>query len=107
MAVYNAPTLLSKEALKFFLIFNHVLVGRNFENSASERFNLFAWNKRGIDKKVKLHFASINMAIVVHDNRFDAATNHFADDLCNPNRFSHLASTASGQDLNHRKGNNL
>ncbi len=70
---------------------------------------LFAGNKRriGIDKKIELHFAAINMAVVIHDDGLDAAANHLANNLSYSNRFSHLASTATGKDLNDREENNL
>ena len=109
MTVNDAPTLLLKEALKFFLIFNNMLIGRNLENSAAKRFNLFTRYKRRIriDKKIELHFASIDMAIIVHDNSLDATTNHLTNNLSHSDRFGHLARTASGQNLNHCKNNDF
>lgn len=109
VAMYNLPALLFKEALKLSLVFNYMLVGRNLENSAAERFNLFTRNKRriGIDKKIKLHFTSIDMTIIVHNNSLDAAAKHLAHNLGYPNRFSHLASTVTGKDLNDREENDL
>ena len=47
------------------------------------------------------------MAVVIHDDGLDAAANHLANNLSYSNRFSHLASTATGKDLNDREENNL
>ena len=86
-----------------------MLVGRNLKDSTTKRFDLFTWHERriGIDKKIELDFTSVNMAIIVHDNGLDAAANHLANNLGYPNRFSHLASTATGKDLNDCEENNL
>ena len=109
VTVHNIPALLFIEALKLSLVFDNMLVGRNLENPAAERFNLVTGNKRriGIDKKVKLYFAVINMAVVIHDDSLNTAANHLANNLSHPNRFSHLASTYTGKDLNDREENNL
>ena len=109
VTVHNIPALLFIEALKLSLVFDNMLVGRNLENPAAERFNLVTGNKRriGIDKKVKLYFAVINMAVVIHDDSLNTAANHLANDLSYSNRFSHLASTATGKDLNDREENDL
>ena len=105
----NLPALLLKETLKLSLVFSYMLIGRYLKDPATERFDLVTGNKRriGINKKVKLDFTSVNMAIIVHDNGLDAAANHLANNLGYPNRFSHLASTATGKDLNDCEENNL
>lgn len=105
----NLPALLLKETLKLSLVFSYMLIGRYLKDPATERFDLVTGNKRriGINKKVKLHFTAIDVTIVIHNDSFDAATNHLANNLGYPNRFSHLASTATGKDLNDCEENNL
>ena len=105
----NLPALLLKETLKLSLVFSYMLIGRYLKDPATERFDLVTGNKRriGINKKVKLHFTAIDVTIVIHNDSFDAATNHLANNLSHPNRFSHLASTSTGKDLNDREENNL
>lgn len=105
----NLPALLLKETLKLSLVFSYMLIGRYLKDPATERFDLVTGNKRriGINKKVKLHFTAIDVTIVIHNDSFDAATNHLANNLSHPNRFSHLASTSTGEDLNDREENNL
>ena len=109
VTVDNLPALLLKETLKLSLVFNNMLIGRNLKDPATERFNLLAGNKRriGINKKVKLYFAAIDVAVIIHDDSFDATAKHLAHDLGYPNRFSHLASTSAGKDLNDSEENNL
>ena len=109
VTVDNLPALLLKETLKLSLVFNYMLIGRYLKNPATERVDFFAWNKRriGIDKKIELHFAAINMAVVIHDDSLDAAANHLANNLSYPNRFIHLASTATGKDLNDCEENDF
>lgn len=109
VTVDNLPALLLKETLKLSLVFNNMLIGRNLKDPATERFNFLAGNKRriGINKKVKLHFAAIDVAVVIHDDSFDATANHLTDNLRYPNRFSHLASTATSKDFNYGKKNDL
>lgn len=90
MTVDNLPALLFKETLKLSLIFNNVLIGRNLKDPATERFDFFTGNKRriGIDQKIELHFASVNMTIVIHDDCLNAAAKHLAHDLGDANWFS-------------------
>ena len=109
VTVDNLPALLLKETLKLSLVFSYMLIRRNLKDPATERFNLVTGNKRriGINKKVKLHFTAIDVAIVIHNDSLDAAANHLANNLGYPNRFSHLASTATGKDLNDCEENNL
>ena len=109
MAVNNHPALLFKEALKLSLIFNYMLIGRNIKHPATKRFNLFTRDecRIGIDKKVKLHFTAVNVAVVIHDDSFDTTADHLANNLSYSNRFSHLASTATGKDLNNGEKNNF
>ena len=109
VTVHNLPALSLKETLKLSLIFKDMLVGRYLENSAAERFDFFTRNKCriGINKKVKLHFTAVNMTVVIHDDGFDAAADHLANNLRYSNRFSHLASTATSKDFNYGKKNDL
>ena len=109
VTVDNLPALLLKETLKLSLVFSYMLIGRYLKDPATERFDLVTGNKRriGINKKVKLHFTAIDVTIVIHNDSFDAAANHLANNLSHPNRFSHLASTSTGKDLNDREENNL
>ena len=88
--MYDLPTLLLKETLKLSLVFSHMLIGRNLKDPATKRFNFFARNERriGINKKVKLHFTTVNMTVVIHDNSFNAATKHLAHDLGDTDGFS-------------------
>ena len=89
MTVDNLPALLFKEALELSLIFDYMLVGRNFENSAAERFNLLARHKRGvrINQEIELNFTTIDMTVIVHNDRFDTAAKHLAHDLGDADRF--------------------
>lgn len=89
----NLPALLFKETLKLSLVFNNMLIGRNLKDPATEGFDFFTGNKRriGIDKKIELHFASVNMTIVIHDDCLNAAAIHFSDYLCDTNWISHLS----------------
>ena len=105
----NLPALLFKETLKLSLVFNNMLIGRNLKDPATEGFDFFARNERriGIDKKIELYFTAIDVAIVIHDDGLDSAANHLTNNLSYPNRFSHLASTATGKNLNDREENNL
>ena len=109
VTVDNLPALLLKETLKLSLVFSYMLIGRYLKDPATERFDLVTGNKRriGINKKIKLHFTAIDVTIVIHNDSFDAAANHLANNLSHPNRFSHLASTSTGKDLNDREENNL
>lgn len=86
----NLPALLFKETLKLSLVFNNMLIGRNLKDPATEGFDFFTGNKRriGIDKKIELHFASVNMTIVIHDDCLNAAAKHLAHDLGDANWFS-------------------
>ena len=86
----NLPALLFKETLKLSLVFNNMLIGRNLKDPATEGFDFFTGNKRriGIDKKIELHFASVNMTIVIHDDCLTAAAKHLAHDLGDANWFS-------------------
>lgn len=86
----NLPALLFKETLKLSLVFNNMLIGRNLKDPATEGFDFFTGNKRriGIDKKIELHFASVNMTIVIHDDFLNAAAKHLAHDLGDANWFS-------------------
>ena len=109
MAMHNLPAFLFKEVLKLSLIFNYMLIGRNIKHPTTKRFNLFTRNERriGIDKKVKLHFAAIDMAVVIHDDGLNATANHLAYNLSHSNGFGHLTRTASGQNLNHSEDNDF
>ena len=86
----NLPALLFKETLKLSLVLNNMLIGRNLKDPATEGFDFFTGNKRriGIDKKIELHFASVNMTIVIHDDCLNAAAKHLAHDLGDANWFS-------------------
>lgn len=90
VTVDNLPALLFKETLKLSLVFSYMLIGRYLKDPATERFDLITGNKRriGIDKKIELHFASVNMTIVVHDDCLNAAAKHLAHDLGDANWFS-------------------
>ena len=109
VTVDNLPALLLKETLKLSLVFNNMLIGRNLKDPATERFDFFTRNERriGINKKVKLHFTAVNMTVVIHDDGLDSAANHLTNNLSYPNRFSHLASTATGKNLNNREEDDL
>ncbi len=89
----NLPALLFKETVELSLVFNYMLIGRNLEDSATERFNLLAGNKSriGIDKEIELHFTAIDMTVVIHNDGFNAAAVHFSNYLCDSNRISHLS----------------
>lgn len=86
----NLPALLLKETLKLSLVFSYMLIGRYLKDPATERFDLVTGNKRriGINKKVKLHFTTVNMTVVIHDNSFNAATKHLTHDLGDADGFS-------------------
>ena len=90
VTVDNLPTLLLKETLKLSLVFNNMLIGRNLKDPATEGFDFFARNERriGIDKKIELYFTAIDVAIVIHDDSFDATAKHLAHDLGDADGFS-------------------
>ena len=92
MAMHDLPALLFKETMELSLVFNYMLIGRNLEDSATERFNLLAGHKSriGIDKEIELHFTAIDMTVVIHNDGLNAAAIHFTDYLCDTNWISHL-----------------
>ncbi len=92
VAMHDLPALLFKETVELSLVFNYMLIGRNLEDSATERFNLLAGHKSriGIDKEIELHLITVNVTVVIHDNSLNAAAIHFSDYLCDTNWISHL-----------------
>ena len=92
VAMHDLPALLFKETMELSLVFNYMLIGRNLEDSATERFNLLAGHKSriGIDKEIELHLITVNVTVVIHDNSLNAAAIHFSDYLCDTNWISHL-----------------
>ena len=92
VAMHDLPALLFKETMELSLVFNYMLIGRNLEDSATERFNLLAGHKSriGIDKEIELHLITVNVTVVIHDNSLNAAAIHFSDYLCDTNGISHL-----------------
>ena len=92
VAMHDLPALLFKKTVELSLVFNYMLIGRNLEDSATERFNLLAGHKSriGINKEIELHFTAIDMTIVIHNDGLNAAAIHFSDYLCDTNWTSHL-----------------
>mgnify|MGYP006868095579 FL=1 len=92
VTMHDLPALLSKETEELSLVFNYMLIGRNLEDSATERFNLLAGHKSriGIDKEIELHFTAIDMTVVIHNDGLNAAAIHLSDYLCDTNWISHL-----------------
>ena len=92
VTMHDLPALLSKETEELSLVFNYMLIGRNLEDSATERFNLLAGHKSriGIDKEIELHFTAIDMTVIIHNDGLNAAAIHLSDYLCDTNWISHL-----------------
>lgn len=92
VAMHDLPALLFKKTVELSLVFNYMLIGRNLEDSATERFNLLAGHKSriGINKEIELHFTVIDMTVVIHNDGLNAAAIHFSDYLCDTNWTSHL-----------------
>ena len=88
MAVHDWPVFLMEKSDQFLAVAKGVLVWRDAENAASQRFNLLFRDagRIGIHQKIELHFAAVDMAVVVHHYGFDTTAKHFPHDLGYTNR---------------------
>lgn len=92
MAMHYHPTLFTKQFGERSLICDGALVRRNGKNSTTERFDFFTRYERRIliHDEVKLHNGTVHMTVVIHNDRFEATTEHLAHNMSNANRFNHL-----------------
>ncbi|VWQ35346.1 hypothetical protein BIFLH23_01061 [Bifidobacterium longum subsp. infantis] len=88
MAMHDRPVFLTEKPDQFIVVAKGVLVWRDAKNAASQRFDFLFWNasRIGIHQKIELHFAAVDMAIVVHHYGFDTTAKHFPHDLGYANR---------------------
>ena len=88
MAVHDRPVFLMEKPNQCLAVSKGMLVWRDAENAASQRFDLLFWDagRIGIHQKIELHFAAVDMAVVVHHYGFDTTAKHFPHDLGYANR---------------------
>lgn len=88
MAVHDRPVFLTEKPDQFIVVSKGLLVWRDVENAASQRFDLLFRDagRIGIHQKIELHFAAVDMAVVVHHYGFDTTAKHFPHDLGYANR---------------------
>lgn len=89
VAVHNRPLLFSHQANQLTTITNRMLVRRYAKYATTQSGDLLFRNARGIlvDKEIELHFATVDMTVVVHHHGLNTAANHFADNLSHANWF--------------------
>ena len=90
VAVHDRPVFLMEKPDQFLAVAKGMLVWRDAKNAAAQRFDFLFWNasRIGIHQKIELHFAAVDMAVVVHHYGFDTTAKHFphAHDLGYTNR---------------------
>ena len=88
MAVHDRPVFLMEKPNQCLAVSKGMLVWRDAENAASQRFDLLFRDagRIGIHQKIELHFAAVDMAVVVHHYGFDTTAKHFPHDLGYANR---------------------
>lgn len=88
VAVHNRPLLFVHQTNQLTTVTNRMLVRRYAEYTTTQSSDFLFRNARGIliDKEIKLHFAAVDIPVVVHHYRFNTAANHFADNLSYANR---------------------
>ena len=88
VAVHDQPVFLMEKPDQFLAVAKGMLVWRDAKNAAAQRFDFLFWNasRIGIHQKIELHFAAVDMAVVVHHYGFDTTAKHFPHDLGYTNR---------------------
>ena len=88
VAVHDRPVFLMEKPDQFLAVAKGMLVWRDAKNAAAQRFDFLFWNasRIGIHQKIELHFATVDMAVVVHHYGFDTTAKHFSHDLGYANR---------------------
>ena len=82
---------------------------RGLEHSPTKLVNLLvvcSYN-RSVRKEVQLYQVAVHLPVVIHEHSFKSSSIHDIHYFKNTNRIRHLARTLTGDDLDHREGNDL
>ena len=92
MAMHYHPALFAKEFSESPLIRDDMLIGRHGENAATEQLDLLTGYKRRVlvNDEVKLHSRAVNVAVIVHNNRFKASADHLAHNMGDTYGLKHM-----------------